>query len=183
MRLDRFDAPAVEALYAEMRSEANAVLAAAQGGALTESRLAYMRYVGQGHEIAVPIEASSSAGAGLAAAFERVYAGLYGRTIPDMAIEALTWSLTLMGPRPRPAPSAKTPPTRKPDATATRRVFDASREAFMEHRLFDRARLSPGDAVDGPALIVEDQTTTIVTSAFAARVDGRGNLILERNKR
>ncbi|MEX0643792.1 MAG: hydantoinase/oxoprolinase family protein, partial [Parvularculaceae bacterium] len=105
MRLDQFDGGALVSLFADMRAEAEAVIAdAAPGAALVETRVAYMRYLGQGHEIAVPIEMSTLAeGASkLAAAFERVYAGLYARTIPDMTIEALTWSLTLTGPRPRP---------------------------------------------------------------------------------
>jgi N-methylhydantoinase A len=44
----------------------------------------------------------------------------------------------------------------------------------------DRAELAPGDRLQGPVLIAEPQTTTFVAADFTARVDARGNLVLER---
>ena len=54
MRLDAFDATAASRLLKEMRAEATAlVVPGARGMATFERRMAFMRYVGQGHEITV----------------------------------------------------------------------------------------------------------------------------------
>jgi len=183
MRLDAFDAAAVSSLIDEMHEEAAVVLKAAAGDApLTETLQAYMRYRGQGHEISVAIDRSmiEPTGEKLRSAFEAAYVKLYGRTIPDMEIEALTWSLTLAGPRPGEQRSAGKPTARRVASDEKRTVFDATAGREMHYALHERTALSPGDLLDGPALIVEDQTTTVVTSAFDARIDARGNIILER---
>jgi N-methylhydantoinase A len=99
-RLDAFDAEAVRRLFDDMHVEAERVLRPAVGDArLTAARHAYMRYVGQGHESSVSFAASDLQSDDLAqrltAAFAERYRMLYGRTIPGMPVEVLTWSLTL----------------------------------------------------------------------------------------
>ncbi|MEZ5927760.1 MAG: hydantoinase/oxoprolinase family protein [Parvularculaceae bacterium] len=183
MRLDAFDAAAVSSLIDEMHEEAAVVLKAAAGDApLTETLQAYMRYRGQGHEISVAIDRSmiEPTGESCAPRSRPHTVKLYGRTIPDMEIEALTWSLTLAGPRPGEQRSAGKPTARRVASDEKRTVFDATAGREMHYALHERTALSPGDLLDGPALIVEDQTTTVVTSAFDARIDARGNIILER---
>ncbi len=186
MRLDAFDAEVIRRLFDAMRKEAEGVVRSAVGdAAVHETRTAYMRYRGQGHEIAVPIGRglfdSVDAGAALAAAFERAYSGQYGRTIPGMEIEALTWSLTLAGPRPQSLGVAQAGRPDHRTSLRSRPVFDASRGRLLRYQIFERSELATGDRLIGPALIVEDQTTTVVTAAFNASVDGYGNLMLERN--
>ena len=186
MRLDTFAADEIARLIDEMRAEAEAVLRAAVGDApVSESVQAYMRYRGQGHEIAVAVDRgmieSKGAAEKIGAAFEESYAALYGRTIPGMEIEALTWSLTLTGPRPAAPAKAAAPTLRRIEAEDFRDVFSASRGKVLRYGFFDRARLQPGDALRGPALIVEDQTTTVVAAGFDAWVDASRNLILEKD--
>lgn len=185
MRLDAFDGAVVDALYTEMRAEAGAVLRSAAGDApLRETRGAYMRYRGQGHEISVPLpqarfDAPGTAEA-LIAAFEAAYTALYGRVIPGMEPEALTWTLTLAGPAPPVEPARVPPRKERQKAEVRQRVFDAHRAAAIDYAVFERSALAPGAAVDGPALIVEDQTTTVVDAAFDAHVDADFNLVLTR---
>src|SRR3546814_18321651 len=87
------------AILREMHDEAEAVVRrGAPDAATTEVRTAFMRYVGQGHEITVELPLRMlKAGDGdeLRGAFDRAYTGLYGRTIPNMDIEILSWTLTL----------------------------------------------------------------------------------------
>ncbi|MGF1455810.1 MAG: hydantoinase/oxoprolinase family protein [Alphaproteobacteria bacterium] len=186
MALEAFDAAAVNALYAAMRDEASGVVRGAAGdAALTETRQAFMRYRGQGHEIAVAVpfdRADAGAAEALARGFEAAYEGLYGRTIPGMGIEILTWTLTLSGPRPpaRTAPRVEGRPA--PPAGARHRVFDPPRAEEHDYAVYDRSTLAPGETIRGPALIVEDQTTTVVTSLFDATVNGLGYLILTRTE-
>ncbi|MGH7013106.1 MAG: hydantoinase B/oxoprolinase family protein [Stellaceae bacterium] len=46
--------------------------------------------------------------------------------------------------------------------------------------VYARATLAPGQAIDGPAVVVEDTATTVVESGWRARLDARRNLVLER---
>ncbi|MGI9355534.1 MAG: hypothetical protein ACR2PF_10300, partial [Rhizobiaceae bacterium] len=51
-----------------------------------------------------------------------------------------------------------------------------------EAALVERADLQPGNMLDGPALITEPQTTTLVSSDFSAHVDPAGNLVLTQKR-
>ena len=185
MRLDAFDGDAIDALFEDMREEARGVVKSAVGDApLSETRAAYMRYRGQGHEIVVPLVRASFTGRGaaeaLAAAFEEAYAALYGRGIPGMDPEALTWTLTLTGPKSEALPPRPRLPSQRIAAKKSRAVFDAHLGEEASYGIFERKELSPGAGISGPALIIEDQTTTVVTAAYDAQVDANGNLVLER---
>jgi N-methylhydantoinase A len=46
--------------------------------------------------------------------------------------------------------------------------------------VYDRAALKAGDAFSGPAIIEQDDTTTLLTPSWHCRVDTLGNLVLER---
>jgi len=61
-----------------------------------------------------------------------------------------------------------------------RMAFDAGRAEWLEHAVIERAELSMVAAVAGPALIVEDQTTTVVAAGFVVGLDSGGNLVLQR---
>ena len=165
LRLSAFDATVVDEVMTEMRAEALAVVGPVAEGELAESRRAYMRYVGQGYEIAV--NAGNGTAAGLRCAFDAAYEDLYGRLIPGLDVEILSWTLTLRSEQSRPAVFE-----RSPGFSAAEPVVptDASRIA--------RENLNPGDQLDGPATIVEDQTTIVVPPGFAARVDAYRNVIL-----
>lgn len=186
MRLDRFDEGRVASLFDEMRREAEAVVRAAVGDApLTEERAAFMRYAGQGHEIAVPLSAAHAEGGrkgDLFTAFEDAYRAIYGRIIPGMPPEVMSWSLKLSAQAPpRPAGEGAgmvRPRTR--EIGKRRAVYDAGARRRVEYALFDREALAPGDRVEGPALIIEAQTTTVVTARFDARIDAAGNIVLTR---
>ena len=165
MRLGDFDDAAVAAAMAEMRAEAEAVVAPIATAPPEETRQAFMRYVGQGYEIAVAVPEAVAAGA-LRAAFDAAYERLYGRLIPGLDVEILSWTLTLRCAV-APAP-ATAPPRRREDGAACRRGH------------VERAALAPGDQVRGPANIVEDQTVVVVPDGCRALVDDRGNILVER---
>jgi N-methylhydantoinase A len=188
MRLAGFDAAVANAIIAEMRDEALEVVRAGAGGApLIEPRSAFMRYVGQGHEIVVPLPARdlTPEDAGLLReAFQREYEALFSRTIPHAEVEILTWSLTVSTEPERPADSGSVASAvDQPLAAGRRRLFDPETGESMEVPVYWRPDLALGARLTGPAVIAEDETTTFVTAAFDAAINAQGCIVLERRAR
>jgi N-methylhydantoinase A len=50
---------------------------------------------------------------------------------------------------------------------------------WMETAIYDRGILSPGNAVPGPVVIVQDDTTTVIEPGYAGAVDRFGNILIE----
>lgn len=185
MRLDGFDPETANAVLEEMSREARAVVAEGAAGAeLIESRLAFMRYAGQGHEITVELPLrplTRDDRAMLRQAFDAAYSALYGQTVPGMQPEILSWTLTVSTAKPDvPVMAGETPRGAFKAPAATREIFDPAKQDFVAAGVFARTDLAPGDRVAGPAMIVETQTTTIVTSVFDAHVNGPGYIVLTR---
>jgi N-methylhydantoinase A len=185
MSLAAFDADAANALLDAMSAEARAIVASgAPEAALTETRLAYMRYVGQGHEITVALPARplrKDDAAELEAAFERTYRQLYGIAVPRMPVEILSWTLTVATPAPEPPVLPQHAPAHgPPEARGHRLVFDTGTGARVRAAVYARGELPPGARIEGPALIEEDQTTTVVSPGFDAAIDERGYIVLTR---
>lgn len=186
-RLSALDARGVNALLDAMRTEATPIVAAgAPGQALQESRLAYMRYIGQGHEVGVELPISIEATvvdetspAAFLAAYEKEYERLYGRAIPGVDVEILSWVLTVstgvlaVDVQPSVVSSQTVVPS------TTRSVMDAGIGTVVQAGLFSRGDLSAGDHVEGPAIIVEANTSTMVTSSFTATIADSGHIIME----
>jgi N-methylhydantoinase A len=185
-RLDAFDAERANALYAAMRAEAEAIVRlGAPAASLSEARSAFMRYRGQGHEIAVALPLRpfrSDDAAMLRSRFEDEYRRLYHRVIPGVDVEALSWVLLLSAPRPVAAGDATTAPLcYRPQPARHRPVFDPAEGEFVTVAIHERSHLGPGAEIPGPAVIVEDETSTVVTRGFTARIDPFGYIDLTRN--
>jgi N-methylhydantoinase A len=184
-RLDNFDADSANKLLAAMYEEAEAIVRRGEPARqLVETRSALMRYRGQGHEIAVPLTAKIYRGddAGeLLAAFEAAYRRLYSRVIPGVEVELLSWVVLVSGPAPV---EEAVPPPLPPAIAATparrRPVLDPETAEFVEVGIYERAALVPGAALTGPAVIVEDETSTVVGRNFDARIDAYGYIELKR---
>jgi N-methylhydantoinase A len=174
----------VNALLSEMGGEARSVVELGAGGEqITLRRTAFMRYAGQGHEIEIDLPSHDITAEDLPAltrAFEVEYGRQFSRPVPGMVIEILNWAVYASTPaRPvadAPATPAERALTRDTTAELTCDVDGATKQAHV----VARADLTPGDVVQGPALITEPQTTTLVSADFTARVDSLGNLMLTR---
>ena len=181
MRLSAPDIGAANRLLAEMRAEAEGVVRlGAPDAELAETRAASMRYVGQGHEIdvAIPERLTEADAPALKQAFDDTYRAHYGRTIPDVDVEVLNWMLTV-STSPAPPGRANEPALAEPPAPRGRRAaFDPDAGDFVDMPVYGRADLAPGARIHGPALIVEDQTTTVVASGFDAHVNGLGYIVM-----
>ena len=117
----------------------------------------------------------------LLAAFEEAYRGLYSRVIPGVEVEVLSWVLLLSGPAPAGEGNAPAePPPSYPEPARRRPVFEPDGAGFVEVAIYERPALSPGAVIAGPAVIVEDETSTVVSRSFDARIDARGYIELTR---
>jgi N-methylhydantoinase A len=185
MRLDRFAPEAATALLEAMSREARGLAESAAGGvALEERRAAFMRYRGQGHEIAVelPVRALRAGDeAPLREAFEAEYRRLFERHIPSAVIEVMGWTVFVGTRAAPPAPLPAADRKAGPRPIGTRAVFDGRSARRADVLLYARTDFAPGATVAGPAIIVEEGTSTFVSEAFDARLDGGGALLLERN--
>jgi N-methylhydantoinase A len=186
MRLSSFDPAVANRLYTDMRSEAEAIVRrGAPYASLTEQRSAFMRYRGQGHEIGVQLPVPEFAAADqplLTELFEAAYRRLYSRSIPGVEIEILSWVLTLSAPSE--GELAKPLPVKadKPKPSGKRRVFDPNAGEFLQVPIFWRPDLKPGMELRGPAVIAEDETSTVVSPLFNARIDRFGYIELSRRE-
>ena len=184
--LTTLDAQHANRLLHEMEKQATDIVrAGAAHEPLKAARLAYMRYQGQGHEIPVELPAGKLTrrdAAILARQFAKAYHALYGRAIPNLDVEIMSWSVTVSTkakPASRVRPLVKRAAAR---ATISRPVFDATQAKQRNARVYERTQLARGAAIKGPALIAEDQTTTVVTADFDAHVNSAGYLVLDQRR-
>ncbi len=187
MRLSAYEPHLMESVLSEMLAEAQAVVAQGAPDAATVSTAqAFMRYVGQGHEIGVQIpddirDDGQAGGALLRQSFDDAYAELYGRTIPGLDVEVLSWTLVVSTTTSAVAPLEAPPASPSmPTPTGTSELVEDGSGGSVEADVFSRSDLAPGVSLEGPALIVEDQTTTVVPTGFEARVAAGGYLVLTR---
>ena len=184
--LSRFNAADANALYGEMRAEAEAIVRrGAPDAALEEERHAFMRYRGQGHEVMVPLPVGrygEEDAARLTEAFEAAYRTLYSRTIPGVDIEVVSWALSLRAPIELPVEAPQPAQPYVPQPSGRRPLFDPGRGETIDVPVYRRADLRPGAQIKGPALIIEDETSTVVSPAFDASIDGYGYIELRRRE-
>ena len=171
---------AVRALFADMVAEATRfVRTCAPDAPILADFKVYMRYKGQGWEIPVPLtpaQAEQADPAVFLGRFEQEYTTLFGRTVAGMAVEITVWSvnaytataavdaLPLVTAQPAPTPSGQ------------RQLFDAALGDLHQAGIYDRASLAHGATLQGPALITEEETTTVLPLSRQARILGDGSI-------
>jgi len=185
-RLSVFAAAEVNGLFAAMRSEAEAIVRrGAADAALAEERYAFMRYRGQGHEVMVPLPPGPYVDADvsrLADAFAAAYRTLYSRIVPGADIEVVSWALSLRAPVDDVAETPQPVERRLAAPTGRRPLFDPATGEMVEAAVYSRSELKPGAEIRGPAVITEDETSTVVSPAFDASINGFGYIELRRRR-
>lgn len=143
-----------------------------------------MRYTGQGHELDVVLidrDLTSGDVGDLRDTFEQQYRLAYGVTLPSMGVEIVAWSVLLQGPKPN---VQETPITADQPASqmSERELFDTSQGQASTVPVFWRSELPPDFAIEGPAIIAEDETSTVIARTFRARLDEHGYIHMERRR-
>jgi N-methylhydantoinase A len=183
-RLENLDWSSANALLDEMSNEGRVVLerSGLSSSDIRFERAADMRYVGQGHEVSVPLpdgRLNEKHLENIQSSFEQVYRSLYGRKGPDVPLEVINWRVVASGPN---------PPTdfRFPRETNGRAALKGKRPAyFPEHNgyvdtpVYDRYAFAPGETFIGPAIVEERESTLIVGPGGRGRVDEHLNIVVE----
>ncbi|MGV6801465.1 MAG: hydantoinase/oxoprolinase family protein [bacterium] len=184
MTLTEFSFDQAESIFSRLRNEAESILRPLVGTSpLVERRVCYMRYHGQGYELAVEVDrgvSRQSAKRHIQQAFMDKYQQLYGRIIPDMEVEILTWAVTLEE-KPRTEKAIEQPiATRKMTPSFFQKVYDPIIKEFHSYGVIARHKLDQDSWIDGPALVTEEQTTIVITRNFRAEQNAAGHIILSR---
>ena len=181
-RFGSFDIAAVNGLLAAMSQEAAGVVAeGAFGAPIEETRIAYMRYVGQGHEIAVPIPPRALTQQDvreIRALYDAEYSRFYDRPVPGSDVEILSFAVTVRTVEAHVEPAAAVANAPAPSPIRVQMVRDTATGEVSEWQVYDREDMRPGATVSGPAIIAEAETSTLIGPGWVCRMDGLGYLDL-----
>jgi N-methylhydantoinase A len=185
-RFSTFDVVAVNTLLADMEAEALEVVQQGSFGApIAQNRIAYMRYVGQGHEIPVPLPPRPLGEEDvpqIRAAYDSEYTRFYDRPVPGSDVEIMSYAVVVATiPHDEPAtPIAGDDALFVPDAAAARSqlVRDTTTGEVSPWSVYDRTKLAPGVHIAGPAIVAEDETSTLVGKGWNATVNDLGYIEL-----
>ncbi|AFL51572.1 N-methylhydantoinase A [Sinorhizobium fredii] len=176
---------AVASPYAALGAQAEDWLRNKQGfeGEAVVKVLADMRYQGQSYEIEVPLEGAwleARNAAAVADAFHAEHARLFGHSSPTAPVQMVNLRLTISGATPKPALLPLAPAV----APVTPRLavdawFDGK---AVQTAVYHRTDLRAGHCLDGPAIVAQDDTTTVVPPGFVVDVDAFGNLVITRRE-
>ncbi len=187
LKLSQFDPDWTNELISDLSAEAEKFArAGTPDGELSREIKAYMRYAGQGWEIVVTLpnrEFGPEDRKEIRRLFEDEYIRLFGRALEGMDIEIMNWSVQASSPLAEVPPVTRLSRTEPVKPKLKRSIFDAREQTMVEAGLFDRDLLVAGNQVSGPAIIVENETTTIVTSAFEAIMQSDRCLLVQRKTR
>ncbi|WP_240731833.1 hypothetical protein [Egibacter rhizosphaerae] len=162
----------LDAVWDELEAEGRAELARQRPGAApTARRVADCRYAGQSHELRLELERGDD----VAARFHAAHEAQYGYATPDEPVTIVTARVVVeAAPALDELPAGWDQGPARPDRSRTVGVAGQQAEA----RVLDRAALRAGDTVNGPALIEQPDTTTLLAPDEHATVDRAGNLIV-----
>lgn len=178
-RLANAIAPAeLEALLVRLSAEARALLPAE--ALPTVTRFADMRYSGQDHALEVTLTADKIDDAAIAAAvdaFVAQYHDLYGKIDDDNPVEFASVRVVLSEQGSTialPAPTASAPVA----PASTRRMIESD-GSVSDAPVFNRGALAAGQVIEGPALIEERESTTVLGRGDRMTVDASGALVID----
>ena len=140
-----------------------------------------MRYVGQGHDLNVNLGEDDLTAPGmdtLRRRFDTVHLDQYGHSFPDDAVELVSFRARALVARDKPDLRVE----KQGDAGAGQDKMEMVhwQGDHQTVRFLDRDSLTADSNVHGPAVVVEDTSTTLLPPAWVLRIDSFGNLLLKR---
>jgi N-methylhydantoinase A len=173
----------LRAIFDGLESNAGTWIAS-EGTILKDSHFEHvldMRYGDQAYDLRValsPALRESLDAAELRELFHQAHERTYNFRDLDTRVEITTARVRVVGKVPEVAlPTTGT--TAKPSGSASRRFYWDGR--YCDASVHIRRELGAGAAVNGPAIIEQEDTTIVVLDGWRGSIDGTGNLIIERN--
>ena len=156
--------------------------AGARPDEITMTRSADMRHIGQGFEISVPVPGGSLGGDSLdpiRESFFDSYHALFERTVRDVQIEAMSWRLAASAPVPNITLDFSGQTAGAGDKLKGSRQVYFPETGFTDCAVYDRYALRAGDSLEGPAVIEERESTTVIGPGGKVSVDQYLSLICD----
>lgn len=152
---------------------------------LVTQRAMDMRYVGQTHEVTVPIRSRTKRVTELNIAttiqdFHDLHEQLYSFKRPDQPVEILSLRSDLIGVRDSVKFRSHAFESEDPSAAFKEmRKVGFGEEGFIEAKVYDGARVRPGNLISGPAIIEEPATTIVIYPGQEAMLDHYQTYVIE----
>ena len=183
----QYELARIAAVYTDLEAQALEWLRSEQvpAGAQRLMRSADLRYAHQSFELTCPMpdgDLTQPLLQQLVEAFHREHQRLYSYDLPQAPVELVNLRVTAIGLLPKlQAQNASVSAADLRGALAgTRSVYFDHRGGFVETPCYTRSRLAPEMTFEGPAIVDQDDATTVIYPNFDAKVDPVGNLILTR---
>ncbi len=186
-RLQALNYERLNGMFKKMETEGEDVLQEA-GVTPVEMRIertADMRYVGQGHEIRVPISGGRLSPERLdeiREEFDREYKRRFTRTCEGVEIESVHWRVRMSGPKPDLGDLETASSTAGDACKGVRKVLFNAESGPEQTPVFDRYRITAGFRATGPAIVEEAESTAVVPRGWAIAAEACGNLLLTRQE-
>ncbi|MCY3626303.1 MAG: hydantoinase/oxoprolinase family protein [Gammaproteobacteria bacterium] len=181
MLLSHFDSNLIGDVFDDMREEARSVISTSTAGkTLDETAHAYVRYVGQGHEVSVLLDLNALNADNLREKFEENYISMYGQIIPNADLEVMSWTLNVSAFTDHITNSATLASSTDGMDIDVRELTCVEQSGSKKAKVISRESLEPNFVIEGPVLIVEPHTTTVVPTGFHIQRMDTDHLLLER---
>jgi N-methylhydantoinase A len=172
----------IAAIYAQLEARGRAALVAdgVQPGAITLTRSADVRYAGQAYEVGVPADGAADVEE-LRRRFHAEHERLYAHSSPEAAVELVTLRVAALGRLPRPVVReiAAAGPMASPDALKGRRpVWFDEAGGWVDCPIWTRHALGAGNRLEGPAIVEQMDTTTVLLPGQTLTVHPIGTLVI-----
>lgn len=186
--LDQVNWAELESTFTRLESDARAIVldSGVDSERVVVTRLAEMRYVGQGFEIVVELPAgpySIATGEPILQRFEEQYAQVFGRTPQGVFAEFVNVRVSAQAAIDDSA-ARGVPPTAGHSRDARkghRSVYFGGVRAYLDTPVLDRKLLLPGTRLSGPAVIEEAESTLILPPDAQATVEWNGSILITLN--
>ena len=187
-RTDRLDVEMINRLFGEMEERGKKALLTEgmEHSSIGFERQVDMRYVGQSYELPIPVGENKVEDAleRMLRRFHEEHERAYGFAASDEPVEFVTLRHTAVGSIAK--PKLRELPERSGDVNAARRtvrqVYFAETGGFVDCPSYDRYQLAAGGVIEGPAIVEEMDSTTVIHPGFLAEVDRYGNLLIRTKK-
>lgn len=191
-RARTFRVRAVDAVTSELQKAFDALEAdcrvqmdrdAAPGRPIHTARSVEVRYVGQSYELEVPISGDAVDDAAIAQViedFHTLHERVYGHRDSDELVELVTFRVVLSQ-----APGRVPGDEDLPEAQGaviprtTRKAYFPEAGGLVDTPIYSRDALPSGAVLEGPSIVQQLDTTTVIYPGSSASIDAHGNLIIE----